>query len=103
MSLLKDIIAAIMKSLGSVGAMTQVELETALDKLSRDSTERLDWRNSIVDLLKLTRQDSSLQARERLAAELGYQGHFNGDPQMNMWLHEQVMRSLAEHRSALPT
>lgn len=55
----------------------------------------LDWRNSIVDLMKLTGSDSSLESRKALAMELGYTGKLDGSAEMNMWLHAQVMRELA--------
>ena len=93
MGILANIIAGILAMFD--GPMSQAQLETTLDAKAAANPEKLDWRNSIVDLMKLTGQDSSLQNRERLAAELGYQGHFNGDPQMNIWLHQQVMEQLA--------
>lgn len=101
MSLLGDIVAGIMAAVGG-RKMSRAELESALDDLAIKNPERLDWRHSIVDLLKLVGRDSSLLARERLASELGYQGHFNGDPQLNIWLHHQVMQGLADHPGRLP-
>jgi len=91
--ILANIIAGILAMFD--GPMSQDQLAATLDAKAAVAGEPLDWRNSIVDLMKLTGQDSSLQNRERLAAELGYEGHFNGDPQMNIWLHQQVMERLA--------
>ena len=93
MGILANIVAGILAMFD--GPMSQAQLEATLDAKAAVAGEPLDWRNSIVDLMKLTGQDSSLQNRERLAAELGYEGHFNGDPQMNIWLHQQVMERLA--------
>jgi len=76
--------------------LTYPELEGALDKLASENPEKLDWRNSIVDLMKLTNQDSGLKNREKLAQELGYPGPYNGSADMNVWLHQQVMDELAK-------
>ena len=59
--------------------------------------EKLDWRTSIVDLTKLLDLDSSLSARKELAQELHYSGDTNDLASMNVWLHKQVMRKLAEN------
>lgn len=91
MSILDNIVAAIRVLAGDV---SREDMEARLDQAASTSPERLDWRNSIVDLMKLVNMDSSLQNRERLAAELGYEGHFNGDPAMNEWLHQKVMERL---------
>lgn len=77
------------------GPLTQQELEGALEKLARANPERLDWRSSIVDLMKLTNQDSGLKAREKMAQELGYPGPFDGSAEMNIWLHKKVMEELS--------
>lgn len=95
MSILDDIIQAILALAGS-SRLSRAELDAALDDLAIKNPERLNWRDSIVDLLKLVGRDSSLLARERLANELGYEGHYNGNPQMNIWLHARVMEGLAK-------
>ncbi len=77
------------------GPLTHQELEAALDKLAQNNPEKLDWRNSIVDLMKLTNQDSSLKAREQMAREFGYPGPYDGSAAMNIWLHQKVMEELA--------
>lgn len=70
------------------------KIETALDRKAAAANQRLDWRNSIVDLLKLIGKDSSLEARQKLAKELGYTGDLNGSAEMNIWLHSKVMEQL---------
>ena len=92
MSILGSILNAIIALVG--GKMSPEALADALDKKERAGSERLDWRNSIVDLMKLTGQDSSLAAREKLAQELGYTGPFDGSAAMNIWLHQKVMERL---------
>jgi hypothetical protein len=62
----------------------------------------LNWRTSIVDLLKLLNLDSSLQARKELARELHYAGDLNDTTEMNIWLHRQVMVKLAANGGRLP-
>ena len=64
--------------------------------------EKLDWRTSIVDLMKLLDLDSSLSARKELAQELHYSGDVNDSASMNVWLHKQVMRRLAENGGKVP-
>lgn len=92
MTILDDIIAAIYRWAG--GPMSLAELEAKLEAKAKEHPEKLNWRHSIVDLLKLTGQDSSMAARDRLAAELGYEGHYNGGEQQNVWLHGKVMDRL---------
>jgi hypothetical protein len=64
--------------------------------------EKLNWKESIVDLMKLLDLDSSLAARKQLAQELGYTGALDGSAQMNVWLHKQVMTKLAESGGKVP-
>ena len=73
-----------------------------MDGLAAKSSERLDWRRSIVDLMKLLNLDSSLTARKELAQELGYSGDTNDSASMNIWLHKQVMTKLAENGGRVP-
>lgn len=77
------------------GPLTKEELEKALDQKAAAANQKLDWRNSIVDLMKLTDQDSSLHARKKMAMELGYTGSLDGSAEMNIWLHKKVMEELA--------
>jgi len=64
--------------------------------------QKLDWKHSIVDLMKLLDLDSSLTARKQLADELHYTGDKNDSAQMNVWLHKQVMVKLAENGGKVP-
>jgi hypothetical protein len=81
---------------------TQVDVEAILNKLAAQSKEKLDWRLSIVDLMKLLNLDSSLTARKALADELHYSGNKNDTATMNIWLHKQVMQKLADNGGKVP-
>ena len=83
-------------------AATVVDVEAVLTKMADDNDEDLNWRQSIVDLMKLLNLDSSLGARKQLAQELGYTGALDGSAAMNIWLHKQVMRKLAENGGKVP-
>ena len=80
----------------------QVDVEGVLEVMARDSGQDLNWRQSIVDLLKLLSIDSSLANRKALAMELGYTGDTSDSATMNVWLHKQVMRKLAENGGIVP-
>jgi 3-oxoacyl-ACP reductase-like protein len=79
-----------------------VDVSAVLNKLAENSKEDLDWRKSIVDLMKLLDLDSSLKARKALAAELNYTGSKSDTAGMNIWLHKQVMTKLAENGGVVP-
>jgi 3-oxoacyl-ACP reductase-like protein len=79
-----------------------VDVEAILTKLASQNKEKLDWRSSIVDLMKLLDLDSSLSARKELAKELNYTGDMNNSAGMNVWLHKQVMIKLAENGGKVP-
>src|SRR3984957_6286155 len=66
-----------------------VDVAPILDKAVAAKGEKLDWRHSIVDLMKALDIDSSLTARKELAHELGYTGDTNDSASMNIWLHKQ--------------
>jgi hypothetical protein len=83
-------------------AAGQVDVAEVLDDLEDESDEDLDWRHSIVDLMKLLKLDSSLTARKTLATELGYTGNMGDSASMNIWLHKQVMTKLAENGGKVP-
>jgi hypothetical protein len=83
-------------------AMQQVDVEAVLNNMQQQSGQQLNWRTSIVDLLKLLGLDSSLQARKELAAELNYSGDTNDSASMNIWLHRQVMNKLAANGGKVP-
>jgi hypothetical protein len=77
-------------------------VEAVLTNLAGQNKEKLDWRSSIVDLMKLLDLDSSLSARKELAKELNYTGDMNDSASMNVWLHKQVMIKLAENGGKVP-
>jgi Domain of unknown function (DUF3597) len=79
-----------------------VDVAAIMDKLAAQSKEKLDWRKSIVDLMKLLNLDSGMGARKRLAEELHYTGNLNDSASMNVWLHKQVMIKLAENGGRIP-
>jgi hypothetical protein len=79
-----------------------VDVEAVLTKLASHNKEDLDWRKSIVDLMKLLNLDSSLAARKTLADELHYTGDKNDSATMNVWLHQEVMEKLAENGGKVP-
>jgi 3-oxoacyl-ACP reductase-like protein len=70
-----------------------VDVAAILDALNEKHPEELDWRKSIVDLMKLVGLDSSLTARKQLAAELNYKGDTSDSASMNIWLHKQMMEN----------
>jgi hypothetical protein len=80
-----------------------VDVELVLETMAAGTPQKLDWRNSIVDLMKLVGIDSSLANRKALAQELGYTGDMNDSAAMNVWLHKQVMRKLAENGGHVPS
>jgi hypothetical protein len=79
-----------------------VDVAPILDKAVAAKGEKLDWKHSIVDLMKALDIDSSLSARKELAKELGYTGDTNDSASMNIWLHKQVMTKLAANCGKLP-
>jgi len=79
-----------------------VDVAPILDKAVAAKREKLEWRTSIVDLMKALDIDSSLAARKELAKELGYTGDSNDSAKMNIWLHKQVMAKLAANGGKLP-
>src|SRR5579872_5457283 len=79
-----------------------VDVAPILDKAVAAKHEKLEWRTSIVDLMKALDIDSSLAARKDLAKELGYTGNTNDSATMNIWLHKQVMTKLAANGGKLP-
>jgi len=84
-------------------AQQPVDVEAVLNQVSADKgNPDLNWKTSIVDLMKLLGIDSSLHNREELATELGYTGEKNGSAEMNMWLHKATMQKLAENGGRVP-
>ena len=73
-----------------------------LDGLASKNSQKLDWRHSIVDMMKLLDLDSSLASRQSLAQELHYSGDTHDSASMNIWLHKQVMQKLADNGGKVP-
>ena len=79
-----------------------VDVAVILDGLAAKNPEKLDWKKSIVDLMKLVGMDSSFGARKQLAKELNYSGDQNDSAAMNIWLHKEVLRKLSENGGKVP-
>ena len=79
-----------------------VDVAAVLNDLAKKNPEKLDWRRSIVDLMKLVGMDSSLAARKQLATELRYTGDQNDSASMNIWLHKEVLKKLSENGGKVP-
>ncbi|MBO1908769.1 DUF3597 domain-containing protein [Microvirga sp. 3-52] len=94
--------AATPASAPSAASMSQVDVEAVLTDLAAKKGQKLDWRKSIVDLMKLLDLDSSLDARKELAQELNYTGDTSDSAAMNVWLHKQVMAKLAASGGKVP-
>ena len=88
----------------SAGTATleRVDVEQVLDGLAAHNPQKLNWRSSIVDLMKLVGMESTLQERRELAQELGYSGDQHDSAAMNTWLHKAVMRKLEENGGKVP-
>ena len=87
---------------GAAAQQQQVDVEGVLNGMAAKNPQKLNWRTSIVDLMKLLDLDSSLQERKDLATELGYTGAKDGSAEMNLWLHKQVMNKLAANGGKVP-
>jgi hypothetical protein len=79
-----------------------VDIAAILDGLAAKNPEKLDWKRSIVDLMKLVGMDSSFAARKQLATELHYTGDPNDSASMNIWLHKEVLVKLSENGGKVP-
>ena len=79
-----------------------VDVTAILDGLAANNPEKLDWKKSIVDLMKLVGMDSGFNARKQLAQELNYTGDPNDSASMNVWLHKQVLIKIAENGGQVP-
>ena len=79
-----------------------VDVEAVLTAMAAKNPQKLNWRTSIVDLMKLVGMESSLAERKELATELGYPGAKDGSAEMNIWLHKAVMKKLAENGGKVP-
>jgi hypothetical protein len=87
---------------GAAAPAATVDVAPILDQAVKAKGEKLEWRTSIVDLMKALDIDSSFAARKELAKELGYTGDSNDSASMNIWLHKQVMSKLAANGGKLP-
>ncbi|WBH16251.1 DUF3597 domain-containing protein [Sphingomonas radiodurans] len=84
-------------------AAAPVDVEKVLTDIdAKNGSQALNWRTSIVDLMKLLGIDSSLANRKELATELGYTGAKDGSAEMNIWLHKAVMRELEKNGGVVP-
>ncbi len=83
-------------------AQSTVDVSAVLNDLAAKNPEKLDWKKSIVDLLKLVGIDSDLSARKELATELHYPGDQSDSAAMNIWLHKEVLKKLAANGGKVP-
>ena len=94
------------KPSSAAGSITEVDVAAILTKLAvakrKKEKVKLNWQHSIIDLMKVLDLDSSLSARKELAQELNYTGDMKDTASMNVWLHKQVMRKLAENGGKVP-
>ena len=89
-------------SSGSTTPAATVDVTAVLDDLAGKNSEKLDWRKSIVDLMKLVDMDSSLASRKELAKDLNYTGDTSDSAKMNIWLHKEVIRKISENGGKVP-
>jgi len=82
--------------------ISMTEVEAMIAEIADGQSAKYNWNESIVDLMKLLKLDSSLDARKQLAQELGYTGALTGSADMNIWLHKEVMAKLAESGGRVP-
>jgi len=86
----------------AVAPLTDIDVAAVLDGLASNSDQDLNWRTSIVDMMKLLDIDSSLDHRKALAGELNYTGDTDDSASMNIWLHSQVLQQLAANGGKVP-
>ena len=79
-----------------------IDVESILNEAAKKSGQKLDWRRSIVDLMKALGMDASLEERKELAQELGYTGDADGSAKMNTFLHKALMKKLSENGGKVP-
>lgn len=82
--------------------MTEVDVEATFTEMAKQHDQTLNWKTSIVDLMKLVGMDSSLQNRKALATELNYTGDMNDSASMNIWLHKEVLKKFASNGGKIP-
>ena len=81
----------------SADSQVDVDVDAILAQAAAEKGQELNYKTSIVDLMKLLDLDSSLANRQELATELGYTGDKDGSAEMNIWLHKAVMKKLEEN------
>ncbi|EJT05744.1 DUF3597 domain-containing protein [Rhizobium sp. CCGE 510] len=86
----------------TAAATATVDIVPILDAAVKKSGQKLDWRRSIVDLMKAVGMDASMAERKELATELGYTGDSGDSAKMNMWLHKALMKRLSENGGKVP-
>jgi Domain of unknown function (DUF3597) len=86
----------------AVKVLTDVDVEAVLNEMASENPQKLNWRTSIVDLMKLLDMDSSLTERKALATELGYGDDMGDSAKMNIWLHKRVLHAFAENGGKIP-
>ena len=86
----------------AAGPTPVVDVAAVLNELAAKNPEKLDWKRSIVDLMKLVGMDSSLAARKELAVDLHYTGDQSDSVSMNIWLHKEVLKKLSENGGKVP-
>ena len=87
----------------AVAPAPEVDVAGILDFMNDQRAQKLNWRTSIVDLMKLVGLESSLSERKELADELGYTGDKSDSASMNIWLHKQVIQKIKDNGGRLPT
>ena len=87
---------------GTPSSSAPIDIEPILDAAVKKNGQKLEWRKSIVDLMKALDLDSSITARKELAQELHYTGDTNDSATMNVWLHKALMKKLAENGGKVP-
>ena len=97
-----DAATSAMAAATTAAAAAPVDVDATLAAEAAKAGQDLNWRTSIVDLMKLLGIDSSLANRKELAQELGYTGELDGSAEMNIWLHKAVMRELAANGGKVP-
>ena len=96
--------AAAAAAVATPAPLNQVDVAAVLDGMAAKSGEKdLDWRKSIVDLMKVVGMDSSFKARQELAKDLNYTGDMHDSASMNIWLHKEVMQRFAANGGKLPS
>lgn len=87
----------------NVGPNGPVDVAEVLDNAEQRHNEALDWRESLIDLLKVLNLGCSIAERERFAVKLGYAGNTNDKATMDGWLHSALLKALAENRGKVPS